>query len=128
MCYERKIAPHSNATLRFNVKKIMNAQESVHQTLEYAGVDIATLSTPRVVRALPGAADKSTAALDLVESAASSWQPLLDKMELFCTVMDGVAEVSDQLKAFAHADHTPDDDRFTRMRQWRGRFCQRHIR
>ena len=94
MCYERKIAPPTDATLCFCVKKSLDPQETVHQNLAYTGSDVAALSTRKVANVLEFVVNKSAVALDPVESTACGWQPLLDKLEVFCTVMDGVAEVS----------------------------------
>lgn len=86
--------PLAKATITFSVRiSEADQQEVLHQTLADTHVDIGLLTTPKPASLLDGAVEGGTSALDTVQSVVDDWSPLLDKLQIFCTIMDGVAEV-----------------------------------
>ena len=93
MCFERKIAPPSNASLRFSIQKASDAGLSLQQTIKDTNAELNSLQTPKPAVLLDSAVGVGTTAVDTVQSVVNTWQPLLDKLQIFCQAMDGIAAV-----------------------------------
>ena len=127
MSYERNLLPLDKATIRFSVTiSTDDPQEALRQTVLDTNSKIQLLASPKPATLLDGAVDGGTSALDSVQSVVDDWSPLLEKLQIFCNIMDGVAEVYNMIK---------NDDRmftytfrFIHMRPWHGVSCQPHTR
>ena len=98
--WERKISTSSNAILRFAVRKTIDDEgTAVHDTIDFTGSDLKLLQTPAPVAMMPSGVEGGRAIVDTVQSAIGGWQPLLDKLQIFCEVMDGVSEVVQPCRA-----------------------------
>lgn len=88
--FERNLVPLSEATILFSVKiSEADPQDVLHQLLENTHINIEPLTTPNPDSLLEDAAS----AMDTTQSVVEDWSPLLDKLQIFCKIMDGVAEV-----------------------------------
>ncbi|KAF7798736.1 hypothetical protein EIP86_009961 [Pleurotus ostreatoroseus] len=94
MSYERNLLPLDKATIRFSVTiSTDDPQEALRQTVLDTNSKIQLLASPKPATLLDGAVEGGTSALDSVQSVVDDWSPLLEKLQIFCNIMDGVAEV-----------------------------------
>ena len=94
MSYERSLLPLDKATIRFSVTiSTDDPQEALRQTILDTDSKIQLLASPKPAALLDCAMEGGTSALDSVQSVVDDWSPLLEKLHIFCNIMDGVAEV-----------------------------------
>ncbi len=71
---------------------LINGQ-SVDGEIERTEIAIAQMSTPRVVESLTRGIDAGSAVVTQVHTIETTLKPVLDRLEVFCDIMDNVAEV-----------------------------------
>ena len=85
------------------------------------------MHTPKAVNLMSTTIEGGEVALDTVQSAVGDWQPLLDKMQIFCEVMDGVSEARLVAELSVELSHVC-ANRSIRTPLWRGLCCLQRIR
>ncbi|KAH7889268.1 hypothetical protein F5I97DRAFT_1993105 [Phlebopus sp. FC_14] len=88
-------------TLKFNVliqKKVVvgtadDLQARDAATKATSGVQQLVVTTPAAVQIATGAVGTTTDVVNTVQSLETTWAPLLQKIKLFTTIVDGIAEI-----------------------------------
>ncbi|THG94366.1 hypothetical protein EW026_g7089 [Hermanssonia centrifuga] len=105
---------------------LINGQ-SVDGEIERTEIAIAQMSTPRVVESLTRGIDAGSAVVTQVHTIETTLKPVLDKLEVFCDIMDNVAEVHPYAKmawTILKGVYTVVQNQFDRDQKILGLFAQ----